>query len=473
MLRSVHPPIAEGAPRWRWDRPLTAAAPTLLAAGFVLTVFADDGTHLAELWRPLWIAIALALGLQMLATLLLRSSTAGTVAALIAILALMSLPLGIIALATAIALELARRWGRPFMLLPGAAVVISIFFGLGMVRAAAAADLEISSIATAANSPIDGDPDIYLILLDGYPRSDTLSEEAGYDNTWFESSLEQRGFDMSPRSRGNYPFTAQVMLSMLHGRHVEDLAEDPSESSIEQRRQAQRLLVDNPTFDQLLGRGYEIRWLPENHSRITGLEHQIFIRTALWGLVMEPLILPDHQRFVLDTLDEAMALDDSGNPVFSLVHVLSPHTPFVFDRDGDLPADLDYIPLNALAIDREFMGFSETDFWAAYADQVHYLNGRVLELVDEIVDASPDAVVVVFSDHGARATSEVSDEWYRTFLAARTPGHSALLADDARAQEVIPAVFDAYFGIKMTVPPDVTYIAPGGALMPLTVERTR
>ena len=54
--------------------------------------------------------------------------------------------------------------------------------------------------------------------------------------------------------------------------------------------------------------------------------------------------------------------------------------------------------------------------------QLDELNRLVLEALDRIQEVDPDAVVVLFSDHGIRYSLEDLDEHYRILLAARTPG---------------------------------------------------
>lgn len=447
------------------------STPMLFAAGFILTVFADDGPTLTVLWRPLFIAVGFAVATQLVAMVVLRSARRGTAAALVALIAVVAPGFGLLAVAALIAVELARRWSKPIPALRAVSVGVALFFVLSVARTATAPGFDVglsTPEAAALASPVEGDPDIYVLLLDGYPRSDTLAAEAGYDNAWFEAELEKRGFDVSTDSHGNYPYTMQVLASMLHAQHLSDLVRQPPAESVEQGRRIAELISSNPTFDRLRERGYQIHHLPRESTRITIFEHQVLRRTALWGLLIGPVLLPDHRAFILGTLREIEATPAEAEPAFVWSHVLSPHTPIVFDRDGEMP-DLDYEMQWAFDINRELMGLSADDFWRAYADQVHYLNGRVLDAIDAILDVSPDAVIFTFSDHGARSTSDQSDEWYQTFLAARTPGHPDLLSNDARAQDIIPALFGAYFGDELEAPPDVTYAAPGGWPMPLTV----
>ena len=52
-----------------------------------------------------------------------------------------------------------------------------------------------------------GPPDIYVILLDGYPRADTLARLFDFDNGPFLAALEAKGFDVSAGSSSNYMYT--------------------------------------------------------------------------------------------------------------------------------------------------------------------------------------------------------------------------------------------------------------------------
>jgi hypothetical protein len=72
-------------------------------------------------------------------------------------------------------------------------------------------------------------------------------------------------------------------------------------------------------------------------------------------------------------------------------------------------------------------------------------------MVDRITAADPEAVIILFSDHGARFDSGVTDEYYRTFFAARTPGHEGLFPDDVSPVNVLPLLENAYFGASFPI----------------------
>ena len=109
-----------------------------------------------------------------------------------------------------------------------------------------------------------GGPNVYLIMLDGYPRADTLRNEFGYDNSAFLGGLADRGFDVSTDSRSNYNKTWLTYASMLNGAYISDLLGDqphPSGRSSHIRWLA-ALMNQGALLDIARQRGYEITSIP-------------------------------------------------------------------------------------------------------------------------------------------------------------------------------------------------------------------
>ena len=67
-----------------------------------------------------------------------------------------------------------------------------------------------------------------VILLDGYPRSDTLAQ-MGFDNEPFVGALEQRGFDHYPDAVSAFSYTHTTLLSMLTDQEAPDREGTPTE----------------------------------------------------------------------------------------------------------------------------------------------------------------------------------------------------------------------------------------------------
>jgi len=92
-----------------------------------------------------------------------------------------------------------------------------------------------------------------------------------------------------------------------------------------------------------------------------------------------------HRERVLYALEKISVIpEEIPGPKFVYAHIIFPHPPFVVDADGS--------PLQNSPIDE----------LSAYANQIDYLDRRLLEIVDTLIEKSnPDPVIVIQGDHGA------------------------------------------------------------------------
>jgi hypothetical protein len=458
---------------------LVRAAPALVAASFVLTVFADSGYTLDSLPRPLGIAVLLVIALQFIVAVLARSLTIGSVVATLAMATVIDWRFSALGVAALAVLAFARVMNRR-LAWESAAVVPVILFAISSGRAVMSeafvpADLFPGNTIGAEPAAAQADrPNIYVMLLDGYPRADTL-QAAGFDNQPFLDELRDRGFNVASRSHGNYPFTSQVVTSMLQMKHLPEIDgfSQPPPTSTGQMRAITDAIRSSPGIATLDRYGYRTlsAGLPGDPTTLRGVdeyldpgmltvfEHQVLRRSILWGFLEEPWVLPQLQVQVKQTFGIVadVASTHGDGPLFLFAHVMSPHAPFVFDREGQIPALSCEPDCERWTIFAGAMPIPDDEYWARYTDQVSYINGLALDAVDAIVAADPDAVVVLLSDHGARSGPHELEEWYRTFFAARTPGHDGLFGDEARSIEVLPRLLNAYLGESVAIAPDITY----------------
>lgn len=438
--------------------------------------------------RPLAVAIIAALIVQIALSLTLRSAERGTVAAVVVVGAVIDVRLGLIISALLLAAYLMRqrlhKVSARTLALPTLLLLV-----IALVRATSAPAFEAGDLlgakSAAAREPGNESPDIHLILLDGYPRADTLASW-GYDNTWFEQELANRGFLVDSDSHGHYTQTSLVLPTMLHMRHVVDipaLSSVPRDTGV-QKRAIRNVMRDAPAVEFLRELGYRIVTagfprsyitLPDaeviDHGRLVGFERQVLFRSSLRSILPGAWLAAEQRALVHDAFSDVAAVAKDGRgPTFMLTHVISPHTPVVFRADGE-PTHPSCLPACDLAqVHYERLGLTVDEFGSAYAAQTHYINGRVLEALDDIISASPDAVVVVFSDHGSRTELEDYSEWFRTLFAARTPGHDDLFADDGRAITIMARVLNAYFGTDHPIPADGRHWVTPDGTWPLSIE---
>jgi hypothetical protein len=324
-------------------------------------------------------------------------------------------------------------------------------------------------------------PDIHVILLDGYPRADTLERLFDFDNGRFVRGLETLGFEVADASRSNYAYTPLTLASMLHMSHLEDLDRPESLGGL------RAMINATPVFDELRSRGYDIVSTAVPWEQVSlrnadfvcgdsGLMSDFELHVTRATLVAEVLtaLVPDweaarHRDFVrreLDCIEEAAS--GTHGPRLTLAHVASPHLPIVFGEDGS-PASPELFA--------EFPdGFAGTrdEYVAGYVDQLGYVNGRLLDILDRVVQRSPTAVVIVMSDHGSESRfvyddalrSDV-DERFGVLFAARTPGHDSLFDDDVSLVNTFPNLMNAYFEANYAELPDRFFISNVNGMLDL------
>ena len=455
----------------------------------VLALFVDTDVSPAALWRPLAIALGVTIVLQLALGMALRHRhrAATIVAGVLLLLRSDDLPHLIAALVLVLAGTAAFLWFarvrhlRPttiaFTRLANAMSLILVVTVVGTGAAngswsRAAADLALAPDAGTAES---GGPNIYALLLDGYPRGDTLQRLFGYDNKAFTRGLRARAFEVADHSRSNYMFTELTLASMFQMRYLD--------AATDRERDIRRLFVDNPVIDRLRAAGYGVHanatpWEGATlrtadqlcgDGDVTNFEMHLMRSTLVFPvlLAVQPEFLADlHRRFVRHSfacLDPAV-----GGPAFHWTHVPSPHLPIVFEADGT-PAD------TALYSDTaQELGLDDEDYAEAYVGQVAYVNRLVLEAVDRIVAADPSAVIVVFSDHGSESRLDWSDgtrsdldERFGNLFAARTPGHECLFGDAPTLVNVFPRLLNAYLDTRYAEQSDKLFISTPGSKLAL------
>jgi hypothetical protein len=448
--------------------------PFIATAAYLIAAYGATSIPVSWILRPLIIAFVVLAILLLLARLVLRSWQAAGLAVIGIWVAVAGWAwLLLIPAAVWVVARLVPRIRPPGLpaLTRALNLVAIIWFAISLVGAVPAATrpaLSIPPIAEVDPSATDERPDIYLLLLDGYARGDTLAA-AGYDNEPFLAELEERGFEVYREATGRYETTAKVIASLVHGRDTDELlrARPPGET---QQRYLRSLIEAAPLLGELRSLGYEVVTSAPTFGLVTlsaadvylddgqptEFELSILSDTALATIVstVAPTLLMElHASRIRSNFEhvEAIARADRG-PTFMLAHVMSPHPPFVFDAAGDLPPPLACYPATCRFGQTREIGLAADDFWRLYADQMTYLNGLVLSAIDTIL-ADPEAVIIVFSDHGSRRTEDDKAEWHRTLFAARTPGAPDIFGGASHAPAIIPVLMNAYFGADAPVLP--------------------
>jgi hypothetical protein len=161
--------------------------------------------------------------------------------------------------------------------------------------------------------------------------------------------------------------------------------------------------------------------------------------TSVVGMLARPWVADVVAASLRSHFEGSLRLLVESTATRTFAHVLAPHPPFLYA--GGLSAcwpgcDIFDVAARKLEI--------SVDEWAERMDtQLRAVNERVLAAVDEILIEHPDAVIVLFSDHGGRYDLDL-DEVHRSFLAARTPGHPGLFADEPHPHAVLRLIDATY-----------------------------
>jgi hypothetical protein len=306
-------------------------------------------------------------------------------------------------------------------------------------------------------------PDIYYIILDGYPRQDVLSQYHHVDNSGFIKQLEAMGFYVPSCSQSNYAMTDLSLTSSLNMNYLEGLNKNVRNIN----------LIDSIIHSQirqfLKGSGYKIVsfdsgiWFTELQDADTYISRNrplvssffdfkhlsdfevLFIRTTLLRLVEESKAawldtlmqnprkdIYDRILFEFDQLDISPALPA---PKFVFVHILAPHfPPYIFNANGEFTVS--------------------NSFDQGLGDELQFLNKRTLEAVQAIIDHSKvPPVIIIQGDHGIDNEVRLAN-----MIAYYFPGGGAkALYPTITPVNSFRLVLNTYFGQNLPLLPDISY----------------
>ena len=399
----------------------------------------------------------------------------------------------LVGLVVALALRVARRrlrgWSWPIMtrrlnvaalLLLVATLASGLLTGrlMGAINADQTGAVDVPA---AASRNAEADPDIYVVLLDGYPRADVLEHAFQYDNGPFLSGLEERGFSVATESHSDYLWTHVSLSSLLQMDYIEHI--DSLEPVVAGRAPLhpaiRRTVNRNPVFEFVRDRGYRVVTIASGFEElalrggdvyiddgaINEFELKLLSSTFLGNLVAT--VAPDfasgsHRHRILDQFSAlgSVAADGGDRPQLVFAHVPAPHQPMVFGQDGAprmVPLNEDFYSDSPVQ-----QGISSDEWVVDYRDQLAYLNRLVLDAVDRIVAASPEPpVIVLWADHGSASRVD----WVRTqpkdadpadllertgiLFASLTPNRDSVFPDDITPVNVFRYLFDSYFGTAL------------------------
>ncbi len=333
----------------------------------------------------------------------------------------------------------------------------------------------------AENAPSQNDlvlpqypPDVYYIILDSYTREDFLKMVYDYDNSEFVDALQERGFYIASCSQSNYVRTEISLASSLNMMYIQEL-DDAFTPDSTARRTLWDSLKHSAVRHNFESLGYEtvnfatgFAWMelddadhfltpPPFTSGLTEFEG-LFFRTTLaryaqdWGWVDPDAVLGQsfRDRFnnVFDNMDDVASMPGSQ---FSYIHLISPHPPFVFDAEGN--------PMYPPGFWNEQRQYPYDMYQKGYTNQLTYLNKRMLEAIDTILEESDTPpIIIIQGDHGVWMQPKDRRMWILN--AYYLPGNNDKLYPSISPVNTFRLVFNSYFGGRYEMLEDVSYFSP-------------
>lgn len=321
-------------------------------------------------------------------------------------------------------------------------------------------------------------PDIYYIVPDRYPRADVLEEVYDCDNSEFLSYLSKKGFYVASESVANYDHTHLSLASSLNMEHLLRVAEGMGKNMLV-RRVFHSMIEDCRVWTLLKGAGYRYvhfgSWsnltyrnclADENVSLFNFPEFSLAIfRKTVLSPVLEQLGIYDenrvHWKNVLYKFDKLAEIPAREGPTFVFAHIMVPHWPCVFDRDGKFVTRA-----------KEASRSREEN----YREQVLFLNEKLKELVDRLLTASRvPPIIIIQADEGPYferlwkgecAISDATTAELRQKMAILHAYYLPGLGRDKLYPSITPVnsfriVFNHYFGADFPMLPDESYITSG------------
>ncbi len=253
-------------------------------------------------------------------------------------------------------------------------------------------------------------PDIYFIVLDGYARADVLRDQYRLPEDPLAKGLRDRGFFVAECARANYTQTLQSIGATLNMDYLQTrLRVDKNENS---RAMLQEHMRENGAMETLKNLGYKTVSILSNpelmpiktdlsfagHPRSSRLTEEVVERTPFFAGLKGGNANYSHAQKILGAYQLLDGLAPSDSPRFVFVHIVAPHPPFVFDKDGNIVANFTHTSDGSHYMQE---GGNPGLYKSQYRSQLQYIARRTLESIDKLPRHS--AILMIQSDHGPKS----------------------------------------------------------------------
>ena len=331
----------------------------------------------------------------------------------------------------------------------------------------------LQEISISVNN-IQNKPDVFVFLLDEFAGEKQLEMDYDYSLKPFKSQLEERNFIFPDQSFTNYPNTIYSIPSLLNMGYVDDVIEK-YQSGSKDIRASSPLFKHNNVMKIFKSYEYKVTTFANGYSEkfnVPGdspfvdqklctsdsmIDHGILLAlidiyvpsTEGDGLNLMPMALEGLELHI-SQFDECIFSfihnykNDKEEPNFVFTWLMLPHGPYRYDSDGNSVNEI-YSPH---VINKD-----------AYLNQLIFTEKKSLELIDSIQKQDPEAVIIIFSDHGSRHTitswEEPTDEdlirGFNNFSALYFPEKEIEIPEKLSLVNIFRIFFNEYFDMQYEI----------------------
>jgi len=352
-------------------------------------------------------------------------------------------------------------------------------------------DRAASTTTSAQATELKTFPDIYYIILDGYARPDVFEELYGDSNERFVNYLESRGFVIAKHSRANYALTELSLASSLNMRYLEDIAAGLGASASDMAP-VQEMVKHSAVAAFLRDKGYTIATMSQNGKSHIEADIALPLDKGLQAAVsVSPF--PDFRTVLLDMTPlrallhisklQAITVDEpdkeiyagvrrlrlsffknlenfpkSSSPRFIYAHLIAPHPPFLFKRDGTPNPQSRTVNFSDAVIGLGGINETRESYLRNYREQLLFISTKLQYSLEKLLaESGRPKVIILQSDHGPGAYFD----WYdghNSYARERMSILNAYYFSDGPPRELYDSitpvntfrmVFDHYFNANL------------------------
>jgi len=318
-------------------------------------------------------------------------------------------------------------------------------------------------------------PDIYYIILDRYASASTLREVYDFDNSEFINYLSSKGFYVANESRANYTKTRSSLASSLNMDYINYLSDQYGEK-YQDLGPIYEIMEDNVVWRLLKSVGYEFVyfgswWEPtrenvyadvsSSYAQIPDFTNLVLKTTLAYPIAATLGLIDDssttHYNCALYTFNHIAEMSDNVEPIYVFAHMLLPHPPYVFDKEGN------YLTAEAA---------SKKSREVNYIEQLTATNDMATELIDGLLSSSKvRPIIILQADEGPfpRGTDFPTFKWEDASEIELKEKYGILnayylpdITEDVLYPSITPInsfrlIFNLYFGADFMLLPDKSY----------------